>query len=259
MNGERTLCGERSSLQTTGRKLEDLSLNQFLVETKRGYSNKDEIQVEKTTTLAMEPELHEETGILANDDINMSQPNEGIDPDDMPPVSAKMAVVQSREKRAKCTIVPDSSDEEDNNLDRSDNGYCPGEQQRPPASGMVEPPRVRYQGRRRVPIRQGQDFEDQTCDLLRKAEEQTIRSRLELEEYLREAGPLAAGWVSGGTGGLQSRSIRRNVVQIRQLKHCLSRWGIEGLTDDQTQRYSDLGSKWMRSGSGPTTSGDRLS
>ncbi len=93
MNGERALCGGRSSLQTTWRKLEDLSLNQFLVGTKSGHTNEDEMQVEKTTTLAMEPELHEETGILANNDISMSQSSEGIDPDDMPPVSAKMAAV----------------------------------------------------------------------------------------------------------------------------------------------------------------------
>ncbi len=49
MNGE-SLCGGRSSLQTTTRKLEDLSLNQFLVGTKSGHTNEDEIQVEKTTT-----------------------------------------------------------------------------------------------------------------------------------------------------------------------------------------------------------------
>ena len=98
------------------------------------------MQVEKATTLATEPEPQEETGILVNNDVSISQTGDGIDPDDMPPVSAKMAAVRSREKRAKCTIVTDSSDEEDDNLDRADNGYCPVEQQRVLSSGIVELP-----------------------------------------------------------------------------------------------------------------------
>ncbi len=119
------------------------------------------------------------------------------------------------------------------------------EQKQVGTSRIVKSPEVRAQSRRRAPTRQGQDFEDQTCDLLRKAEQETVLSRLALEEFLRGTSTVAASGVLEGNVSPQSSSRRRNMVQVRQLKHCLSRWGMEGLMDDQVHRYYDLGSTWM--------------
>jgi hypothetical protein len=98
--------------------------------------------------------------------------------------------------------VLDSGDEEDDSMERAGCGYHTVEQKQVGTSRIVKPPEVRAQSRRRAPTRQGQDFEDQTCDLLRKAEEETVLSRLALEY-----GPSAAAETlsvkmgHGGTNG----------------------------------------------------------
>jgi hypothetical protein len=51
-------------------------------------------------------------------ETNMGQTVDGTDPDDMPPVSEKMAAARLRESRATRTVVLlDMSDEEDDNLE----------------------------------------------------------------------------------------------------------------------------------------------
>ncbi len=122
-----------------------------------------------------------------------SQPVDGTDPDDILPVSAKMATARSREKKARHTVVLDSGDEEDDIMERAGCGYHTVEQKQVGTSRIVKPPEVRAQSRWRAPTRQGQDFEHQTCDLLRKAEEETVLSRLALEEFLRGTSTVLRG------------------------------------------------------------------
>ena len=141
---------------------------------------------------------------MGANEINLSQTSEETDPDDVPPVSAKMAAARCRENNARRTITVDSGDEGDDSVERAESKYQTAEQERVKISRTVEPPKVAPRYRRRVPARQGQEFEDETCGLIRKAEEETVRSRLELEEHLSGVSSITASGVSGGNSGLQT-------------------------------------------------------
>ena len=245
MSGRRVLGEKRSTLLTERQKLENLSLDRFLDDIRGVDTGQDKMQVEQTAVLLTGLEPTGGQGALGDTVISRSQPGDGTDPDDIPPVSAKMSAARSRENKARRAVVLDSGDEEDDSRERAGCGYHTVEQKQVRTSRIVKPPKVRSQSRRRAPTRQGQDFEDQTCDLLRKAEEETVISRLELEEYLRGGSSMVASGVLKGNVSPQAGSRRRNMAQVRQLRHCLSRWGMEELTDDQVQCYSDLGSTWM--------------
>ena len=58
-------------------------------------------------------------GALGDTVISRSQPVDGDDPDDILPVSAKMAAARSRENKARRTVVLDSGDEEDDRMERA--------------------------------------------------------------------------------------------------------------------------------------------
>ncbi len=65
-------------------------------------------------------------------------------------------------------------------------------------------------------MRRKKEFEDETCNLLRKTEEETVLSRLELEEHLSGASSITASEVSGGNSGLQTNHEKRKMAQVRK-------------------------------------------
>jgi hypothetical protein len=132
-----------------------------------------------------------------------------------------------------------------NNVEREGSQYQTTEQEWVKISRIVEPPKVTPRYKRRASARRRKEFEDETCGLIRKAEEETVRSRMELEEHLSGASSITASEVSGGDSGLQTNLEKRKMAQVRKLQMCLSKWGLEGLTDDQPRCYFDRGSAWM--------------
>jgi hypothetical protein len=234
-----------SALPIEGRKEEDLSLDGFLENIRRMKAGQGKMQVAETVMHVTELENTGGTKALGTDEIDLSRTSEETDPDDVLPVSAKMAAARCRGNNARRTIMIDSGDEGDVQVERLGSPHQTTEQEWVKTSRIVEPPKVTPRCQRRVPARRRQEFEDETCSLLRKAEEETVRSRLELEEHLSGASSITASEASGGISGLQTNHGKRKMAQVRKLQMCLSKWGLEGLTDDQAQCYFDRGSAWM--------------
>jgi hypothetical protein len=198
MSKEKARSEKYCALPIEGRKEENLSLDRFLDNIRRVKAGQDKMQVDETAMHVTELENTGGTKTLGTNGIDLSRTREETDPDDVPLVSAKMAVARFRENNARRTIIVDSGDEGDDNVEREGSQYQTTEQEWVKISRIVEPPKVAPRYQRRTPARRRQEFEDETCVLIRKTEEESVRFRLELEEHLNGASSITACEVTGG-------------------------------------------------------------
>jgi hypothetical protein len=169
----KTRSEKYSALPIEGRKEEDLSLNGFLENIRHMKAGQGKMQGDETVMHVTELENTGGTKALGTKDIDLSRTSEETDPDDVPPVSAKMAAARCRGNSARRTIMIDSGDEGDVHVEREGSPYRTTEQEWVKISRIVEPPKVVPRYKWRAHARRRQEFEDETCSLLRKVEEET--------------------------------------------------------------------------------------